>query len=88
MEHTPGPWCLHPNNKVDIISGKDRFLVAHVGKDARDPSEYEANARLIASAPEMLKILQTIVGLPGFEPTEQYGKDILAVLAHAEGGRK
>lgn len=52
--HTPGPWEAHGPH---IECGKD--LVAFV--DRKAPMPWEANARLIAAAPELLKALQAII---------------------------
>ena len=45
----------------------------------------EANAHLIAAAPELLDALQLVASLPGFEPEEPYGVATLAAIAKARG---
>lgn len=63
--HTPGPWkfetsksCFHTITK--LLNNDDALIVdlmIHEGKE----DEALANARLIASAPELLKALQGII---------------------------
>ncbi len=48
--------------------------------------EADANARLIAEAPNMLTALQGVAALPGFKPDEPYGRAVLAAIAKATGG--
>jgi hypothetical protein len=66
MRHTPGPW-----GEVSDEFGKCKRSIAYPDGDDRDhdlcvvqcgdPDELEANARLIAAAPEMLAVLQDMV---------------------------
>lgn len=62
MKHTPGPWFRKPgaNDNGAIHGGEDKRGVASVHFQ-EDPERYEANARLIAAAPELLKIVQKFV---------------------------
>ena len=57
--HTPAPWTVD-NRAIYGTRGLIRPFVASVEDDHND-SETEANARLIASAPELLDALQDIV---------------------------
>ena len=54
-KHTPGPWNQHPRVKEDPpkIYG-DGCIVAIVDTSAPDYEEREANASLIAAAPDLL----------------------------------
>ena len=54
-KHTPGPWTRGYKDDQTIYSGAKR--VASVICAER---QWEANARLIAAAPDMLKALKTI----------------------------
>lgn len=67
-KHTPGPWVVtpHPETHVDV------FGVGKIMDDKRMQyglshticyQNAEANARLIAAAPEMFEALDTIGGL-------------------------
>lgn len=65
-QHTPGPWFAFANatcvgGPVGILgnpSGADTAGIAHCGMALRTGNEVQANARLIAAAPEMLDELQ------------------------------
>ena len=63
MTHTPGPWKIV---RIDgelvgsIYRGKTR-ICAGIIDDIKLHSEAEANARLIAAAPEMLVALERIL---------------------------
>jgi hypothetical protein len=63
VAHTPGPW--------DAVSSagllRDVEAVGHIGVAGamgRTREEQEANARLIAAAPELLAIVRRFVALP------------------------
>lgn len=66
MTHTPGPWeifnCPHDGITVIDEAGDpvcDLYIVTDTGKDAISRYERdEENARLIASAPDLLKWLE------------------------------
>ena len=51
--HTPGPWT-YPGGTGNFVGGPDRIRVADVGGMERSPEERQANARLIAAAPDLL----------------------------------
>lgn len=64
-EHTPGPWSLNPNNSTEVFFGP-----ADSGRDTIDGADVywcedferaEANARLIAAAPELLTTLSRLL---------------------------
>lgn len=60
---TPGPWLAtydrgYSNWIIDVIDDKEQ-LVAYAIPDSK--IESEANARLIATAPELLEALQEII---------------------------
>jgi hypothetical protein len=66
MSHTPGPWRWdHESNVGNLIVDPERNAVAtfqarsHL-KWAEQQAEREANARLIAAAPELLEALKEI----------------------------
>ena len=60
-KHTPGPWAVR--NKTEVFCGRKR--VAHVNAASKEPLNMkqdrevaEANARLIAAAPDLLEALK------------------------------
>lgn len=60
-KHTPGPWQFHFNRNFDnhprVMAGKDCVASTIGTKTTRDnltTAQKEANARLIAAAPELL----------------------------------
>jgi hypothetical protein len=61
LEHTPGPWLCHkyPDTKGHTISHYAVGSLASVKHPS--PDTQEANARLIAAAPDLLAALQEYV---------------------------
>ena len=65
--HTQGPWTIHQDYARSII-GADGTSVAGVTSNKGVPpikrpseAEWEANARLIAAAPDMLEVLEFVM---------------------------
>ena len=70
-EHTTGPWTVGAYDNVACETwiyppGYDTPSVARVpvADGLRDDQEQEANARLIAAAPDLLAVLQEVVAAP------------------------
>lgn len=57
--HTPGPWLLSSSG-VHVRKTARGFNICDLN-DALPPGEWEANARLIAAAPELLAALRALV---------------------------
>lgn len=61
-KHTPGPWRLRPSSggRPAIIYGNDGWPVANVATyhGRVEPGQQDANANLIAAAPELLAVAQ------------------------------
>ena len=59
VKHTPGPWCYNGLHGVVADENGNPKLVAMLPKHEadRNPHQYDANGKLIAAAPEMLKAL-------------------------------
>lgn len=57
-KHTPGPWVASWRDYGGVI-GKDGYVVAQAAT-FRNKEVIEANARLIAAAPELLEALQEL----------------------------
>ena len=60
-EHTKGPWEIETKGSRHFIDGADQLTVAYVDRaGVRDRQEIEANARLIAAAPDLLSELHSV----------------------------
>jgi hypothetical protein len=83
-KHTPGPWHfsddLGQQHGCRLIHAKDGRLVADAGRiHYRTDAEMDANARLIATAPDLLEALETMVRW-----TEMHGLNTAELIT---GGR-
>ena len=72
--HTPGPWTYRPMPEPDSahtywIDGPHGEPVAEVCEFRPDDSANDANARLIAAAPELLAALQRLARQAEASPT-------------------
>lgn len=56
MNHTPGPWVVTEDGFIRQAEGLPRFYIASM-VDIPRSADGDANARLIAAAPEMLGAL-------------------------------
>jgi hypothetical protein len=54
--HTPGPWVATPYG--DVMPRGANYLVASCSSKSGMYRDYEANARLIAAAPQLLEAAQ------------------------------
>ena len=64
MKHTPGPWGVAPNRKQVLaphVIQRDNVLVRKLS--GATPEQVEANARLIAAAPELFEALEEVAAL-------------------------
>ena len=79
--HTPGPWHDSGNTEYEIYKGNKPIASVIPSFTAED----EANARLIAAAPEMFEVLREIEMLmPHSKAVKHSG--LREVLAKVEGG--
>ena len=101
IEHTPGPWELRPT----VVSGGEWFKwvygpnnvpIVLMGSDSLPPTfdQVEANARLIAAAPELLEALKEVLAAQGageisYRSSDGRGYEAMlaveAAIAKAEG---
>lgn len=66
--HTPGPWIICEHEHANVIWADNGVIcdVFHANEDddmtacVESPKESEANARLIAAAPDLLGVLNAI----------------------------
>ena len=96
LKHTRGPWKIGYNDESgpELITGNDDF-VATVVQDtgysdiafSELSDEEQANARLIASAPEMLEALMTLYKESEPQETESpfFKCEIIPVIEKATG---
>ena len=60
-DFTPGPWNFHPSdeyvNSFDVMC-EEGYYVATTHDGVREDKNADANARLIAAAPDLLEALQ------------------------------
>lgn len=84
MSHTPGPWEADDNEGFSIwrVYGGSKSIAEVIG----DSAEADANARLIAAAPEMFEALcgawMALSGAPDWMHREdEYADEIRAVRA-------
>lgn len=83
-KHTPGPWVVWYSDwpgvvGVECASGETIADCSH----SNDPDLSEANARLIAAAPELLEALRGFVECD--EPSCEHYAAASAAIAKAEG---
>ena len=85
-KHTPGPWAV--DRYCRDITPVGRYLriaeiPGHRENDTPDSQEREANARLIAAAPDLLAALQAA---RGYVSQPKVLAAILSAIAKATGG--
>lgn len=80
-KHAPGPWRFDKDSLNVYSSGMVAAVFGHV-----HTGEKEANARLIAAAPDMLTVLKEMKARK-YESASQNGWDqrLDAIIAKAEG---
>ena len=81
--HTPGPWDVYPGTRAGIDTKDGSFSIVVAGYDddecgiwGRTNAEAEANARLIAAAPDLLEALSELLA---------EAEDIFVCMADATG---
>ncbi len=55
-KHTPGEWKVIPYNGYQKCIGTDKYTICHttIALEDKDKVQAEANAKLIAAAPDLL----------------------------------
>ena len=91
-QHTPGPWVIVGHQIEGPTKDQDGFdrVVAYVHLRQPRNGSAEANARLIAAAPEMLAVLRRLVAVdanPAADSLDvtRVADDARALLAKIEG---
>jgi hypothetical protein len=92
-QHSPGPWLYTaPDSFVHMQYGS-WLICKRPPKIQCTPKQWQANARLIAAAPDLLKALQAYVAdCKSFDPDDLFAGETLiaarAAIAKATGGAK
>lgn len=60
--HTPGPWTHHPEDNIITDASGRRLIEWQARSVSVSVEERDANARLIAAAPELLEALAALIG--------------------------
>lgn len=82
-KHTPGPWSRDKNDSLCSPDGRQVYVWnSGLGNSYRS-DETDANARLIAAAPELLEALEAM--LPGAEAMGWETSKARAAIAKARG---
>lgn len=99
--YTPGPWKISAKDLREVVNAAGlpvTFCPQHYTSAAATLEEAEANARLIAAAPELLEILEQCITEPGAACFAHDRKDYMirrlnaisemarAAIANAKGG--
>lgn len=91
-KHTLGPWTIE-----DYGDDETPTLVIHKDSESRvcfmatpgshgDPEKIEADAHLIAAAPDMLALLQELIDIEGPQPgTAAWAGKVHAIIIKATG---
>lgn len=87
-KHTPGPWA-HDSGSTLVIT--EEYIIADCTAAALPESEQEANARLMAAAPELLEACKDALEFIDFLMHDSLVSDgetrnmLRAAIAKAEG---
>jgi hypothetical protein len=86
--HTPGPWATDGQfGFLDVVSSKGRIAMIDCDNDDIFGADIEANARLIAAAPDLLDALETaekwVAQYRGLDGHDAAARSMLAVITAA-----
>jgi len=87
-QHTPGPWRVNDWGEPEYLDGmKAQYIINAKGEDRTAVVFGQANARLIAAAPELLEALRSILPLAVHTSPEDVAVHTArAAIAKATGG--
>lgn len=88
-KHTPGPWVVDPKRSLRVIAVGDE-TVASCGASDLIRGSWEANAALIAAAPELLEALEDYVKVHEFlgHADRPHYQAAIKAIAKAKGETK
>ena len=91
--HTPGPWNCNRSSAsgYDIVCSENSPTdVCVISRRDKTTGEIDANARLIAAAPDLIEALRAVVAteiyLPDHPQRQAAYRNARAAIAKAEGG--
>ena len=89
MKHTPGPWN-YDRSGYSLYVNSGRELVTALSMDGKRLETSEANARLIAAAPDLLEALKSVIAWLDASDESAFSDSQLALaraaIAKATGG--
>jgi hypothetical protein len=88
MTHTPGPWTYHADgeaNHYTLMRSDGGWLISFLHNGEQWTLTQEANARLMAAAPEMLEALKNLENDDGSTMPPSAWKLVQDAIAKAEG---
>lgn len=90
--HTPGPWKItkttHKGEFVNVLTAGEAMEHLFYMEVAPGQKKAEANARLIAAAPELLETLEYLESVLSEQSEETFAMELLrirAAIAYATG---
>jgi hypothetical protein len=90
-QHTPGPW-IYDDRYVNVIAEDGRAIAGRPAWSSLSPDSEEADARLIAAAPELLEAceaalfaLDCAINLQGLQLLIPTADKVRAAIAKAKG---
>ncbi len=89
MSHTPGPWeAVYANyTTVHTVAGNET-IASIGGLWDREVSEFDANATLIAAAPELLQACKAMIDAQGADGHTQWEAQMTQALDQIENAVK
>ena len=90
-KHTPGPWDIHVGNLGADARGQQQMVMI-CSEDMRIATMFsvqdrDANARLIAAAPELLEACKAAMRLDYFREHSALALQVQAAIKKAEGAQ-
>ena len=93
MKHTKGEWVVRNNigkkSEIGVIADNAPYIIAIMGNSKERPEEAEANARLIAAAPDLLfackYAIEQLGNVKGLGNVKQLILPISNAIAKTEG---
>ena len=83
-KHTPGPWIAHKRH-IAAANGGIGLAVVHVNDDIVDAQTTDANAALIAAAPDLLSAARKALAAWTGDGPPIVLDELRAAIAKAEG---